>query len=296
MPQEILVKPELLTGACIEKNFSYLEVSASEVNPDVIFDIVTKGSHHGAIVYVLRDAFNPALATRVIENFDSILARTEGGNRTDDSFVKTNQIGATQFSRSGDEYVREVIQTSSISLDLFDGVAHDEIEQLFATELLEMTFAKKGMVLRSSRFKNIPAGFCTLRRWLDNGEMALMPHDDTAQLLSARKDGYEVAGATHVVSYNAAVETSDKGGALKVWNINPDEACRERLGLVSTGYPYPIDSLDGIESLTVQLRQGDAYFLNSSFIHGVSSVQEGRRLSAGRFVGKISDDVAVYWT
>jgi hypothetical protein len=296
MSQETLAEPAPLTGTRIEENFSYAEAPASEVDPDVIYDIITKGSHNGAIVYVLRDAFSATAAARIVENFDFLLSRTEGGNRTNDSYVKTNQIGATQFSRSGEEYVREVVQTSPMSLDLLDGVTHDEIEQIFTTELLEKAFAKKGMVFRSSRFKNLSAGFCTLRRWLDNGEMALMPHDDTAQLLSARKDGYEVAAAAHVVSYNAAVETTDKGGALKVWNLNPDEACRERLGLVGTGYPYPIDSLEGTESLTVHLRQGDAYFLNSSFIHGVSSVQEGRRLSAGRFIGKISDDVVVYWT
>jgi L-isoleucine 31-dioxygenase len=286
----------LLSGARIENNFSCLETSAAEADTEIIHDIITSGHHNGAVVYVIRGAFRPESAARVVENFDRLLAETSGGNRHDDGFVRTNQIGATQFSRTGEEYVREVIQTSSTSLDLLDGVSHDEVERMFNTELLEKVFAKKGIVFRSSRFKNMPGGFCTLRRWLDNGEMALMPHEDTAQLLAARADGYEIAGARHVVSYNAAVEATDEGGSLVVWNLNPDDRCRENLGVVGTGYPYPPGELAGLESFIVQLHQGDAYFLNSSFIHGVSSLREGRRLSAGRFIGQVADDLVVYWT
>lgn len=287
--------PGPMTGIRV-KNFSHMETSAADIDPDIIHDIITHGDHDGVIVYVIRDAFSTSAAARIVQNFDRLLSETAGGNRSDDGYVKTNQIGATQFSRSGEEYVREVIQTSPLSLDLLEDVTHDEIEQIFNTELLERTFAKKGVVFRSSRYKNIPGGFATLRRWLDNGQMSLLPHDDTAQLGCAEKDGYEVARAGHVVSYNAALEATEKGGALKVWNLNPDEDCRVRLGLSNTGYPYPIAELSDLESMTVQLRQGDAYFLNSSFIHGVSSLVEGRRLSAGRFIGQISSDVVVYWT
>jgi L-isoleucine 31-dioxygenase len=283
-------------GTRIEENFSYLEARAADVDSAVIYDIVTRGDHNGAVVYVIRDAFSSATATRIVDNFDRLLSSTDGGNRSDDGFVKTNQIGATQFSRGGEEYVREVIRTSLMSLELLDGVSQDEIERVFQTELLEKIFANKGMVFRSARFKSIPAGYATLRRWLDNGQMALMPHDDTAQLLCAEKDGFEIAKAKHVVSYNAAVEANDKGGLLKVWNLNPNDQCREKLGLVGTGYPYPLAELEEVESMTVQLFEGDVYFLNSSFIHGVSSLLEGRRLSAGRFIGKVSGDTVVYWT
>jgi hypothetical protein len=286
----------LLSGSRIEENFSYVETSASEIDTDIIYDIVTRGHHNGAIVYVLRNAFSPESAASIVENFDRLLYETDGGNRHDDGYVKINQIGATQFSRSGEEYVREVMGTAQMSLDLLEELSGDEIEQMFNTGLLEKIFARRGVVFRSSRFKSIPGGFCTFRRWLDNGEMALMPHEDSAQLITARTDDYEIAGARHVVSYNAAVETTDIGGELVVWNLNPDDRCRENLGLVGTGYPYPIRELEGVESFTVQLHEGDAYFLNSSFIHGVSSLQEGRRLSAGRFIGKITDDLVVYWT
>lgn len=286
----------VLSGVHIEENFSYLETSVAEIDTEIIYDIITRGNHNGAVVYVIRSAFHAETAARVVENFDRVLAETSGGNRVDDNFVKTNQVGATQFSRSGEEYVREVLQTSPTSLDLLAGVSHEEVEQIFLTESLEKLFAEKGMIFRNSRFKNIPGGFSTFRRWLDNGEMALHPHDDTAQLLAARKDDYEIARARHVVSYNAAVETTDKGGALVVWNLNPDDRCRENLGLVGTGYPYPTDELVDLESFRLELRRGDVYFLNSSFIHGVSSLQEGRRLSAGRFIGQVADDLVVYWT
>jgi len=286
----------MLSGSRIEEGFSYLETSPSEVDTEVIWDIITGGDHRGAVVYVIRDAFGPESAARVVKNFDRLTHETDGGNRHDDGYVKTNQIGATQFSRSGGEYVREVIKNSPESLDLFDDVSHGEIEQLFYTELLEKMFAEKGVVFRGSRFKNIPGGFSTFRRWLDNGEMALLPHEDTAQLLAARRDGYEIAAARHVVSYNAAVQVADRGGELVVWNLRPDDQCRENLGLVGTGYPYPLGALQGVESTTIQLRERDVYFLNASFVHGVASVQEGQRLTAGRFIGQLSDNLVVYWT
>jgi hypothetical protein len=281
-----------LSGIRVEKNFSYLETTAPEVNTEVIFDLITKGDHNGAVVYVIRGAFKPATGARVVENFDRLLAETNGGNRHGDGYVKTNQIGATQFSRSGDQYVREVIKTSTATLEIFDGVSHDEVEQMFNTRLLEKLFAERGGVFRASRFKNIPGGFVAFRRWLDNGEMALMPHEDTA----ARVDDYEVARASHVVSYNAAVEATQSGGQLVVWNLNPDDRCRENLGLMGTGYPYPPGALEGLESITLEMQVGDVYFINASFLHGVASLKEGRRLSAGRFIGQVADDLAVYWT
>jgi L-isoleucine 31-dioxygenase len=285
-----------LSGMRVRKNFSYLETTAPEVNTEAIFDLITKGEHNGAVVYVIRGAFEPETGARVVENFDRILAETNGGNRHGDGYVKTHQIGATQFSRSGDEYVREVMKTAPATLQLFDGVSHHEIEQMFNTRLLEKLFAAKGAVFRTSRFKNIPGGFIAFRRWLDNGEMALMPHEDTAQLLSARADDYEIARASHVVSYNAAVEATQSGGQLVVWNLNPDDRCRENLGLVGTGYPYPPSALEGLESITLKMHLGDVYFINASFLHGVASLKEGRRLSAGRFIGQVADDLAVYWT
>ncbi|GAA3635392.1 hypothetical protein GCM10022223_62280 [Kineosporia mesophila] len=287
--------PEL-SGSQIEKSFSYYETPAGEVDVEAIRNIVTNGHHEGAVVYVVRDAFSPEAATSIVENFDRLTQRTGGGNRQDDSYVKTHQIGATQFSYSGEEYVREVIKSSSESLELFDNVSQEELERVFLTKLLEKTFAEQGVVFRGSRYKNISGGFATLRRWLDNGEMALHPHDDTAQLLAAVKDDYEIATSRHVVSFNAAVQVAEEGGELVVWNLNPDDDCRAGLGLTGTGYPYPIGTLTGLESFTVELGPRDVYFLNASFIHGVASVRKGQRLSAGRFIGQVADDLVVYWT
>jgi hypothetical protein len=126
--------------------------------------------------------------------------------------------------------------------------------------------------------------------------MALMPHEDYAQLHYAKEDGFEISVAQTVTSFNVCLEGGLEGGELVVWNFKPDDECREKLGVCRTGYPYPLEGLQGIEHLTLRLNQGDLYFINACHLHGVQTVSRGQRLTAGRFIGKLSDRKVVFWT
>ncbi|RMU00216.1 hypothetical protein ALP35_04515, partial [Pseudomonas savastanoi pv. glycinea] len=82
----------------------------------------------------------------------------------------------------------------------------------------------------------------------------------------------------------------------KVWNLEPDESLRNDLGVSDTGYPYPLEMLESVSCISVKLNPGDVYFLNANNLHGVTSMVNGQRLTAGRFLGATSGSKVIYWT
>lgn len=253
------------------------------------------GHHEGRVLYVIRNQVDQESCALVTAMFEREVQKN-GGNRTNDDFVQTNQIGATQFSRNGKQYTDEVLRVGPATADLLANVSDNEIEKMFLTIFLENHFLVKAVHFGAARHKSGHSSFATFRRWLDNGAMSLMPHEDLAQLEFAKEDDFEIAQAKTVTSYNICLEASEVGGELQIWNLIPDNECREAYDVTRTGYPYPLEDLTDVESVSVRLRQGDIYFMNACKLHGVRSVVAGKRLTAGRFIGRVSDRKVVYWT
>lgn len=287
--------PAKLSGNMLE-NFGYLESDAEEINFAVIRDIILHGHHDGSVVYIIRNHADRLACQETAACFYQQINRTRGGNRDDDGFVLTNQIGATQFSRNGQQYIEEVNRVNPAVTGLFSAMDGYAAESLFMNQGLEQGFLDDGIHFGPARFKNGYAGFATFRRWLDNGAMSLMPHEDRAQLSFAAQDDFEIAAAQTVTAYNVCLDAAGAGGELRVWNFAPDERCRAALGVSRTGYPYPPALLGGLESFSVRLNAGDVYFMNACLLHGVHSVSQGSRLTAGRFIGKVNERKVVYWT
>lgn len=277
------------------QDFGYIEHEARSLDFSIVKDLLFKGDHHGSVLYVVRNAMRADSYTQLLNAFDQQLA-IRGSTRENDGFVKTHQIGATQFSKSGSEYSRSILESSTITLGMFDLVDEDVIEDCFLTRSLEQLFLKEGMHFGPARYKNSWAAFATMRRWLDNGRMALLPHEDKAQLKFAYKDDFEIKNVDIVLAYNACLERSGLGGELKVWNLEPDESLRNDLGVSDTGYPYPLEMLESVSCISVKLNPGDVYFLNANNLHGVTSMVNGQRLTAGRFLGATSGSKVIYWT
>ncbi|WP_147194067.1 L-isoleucine 3(1)-dioxygenase [Pantoea sp. CCBC3-3-1] len=296
MTELVAVKPkqEAVTGSS-KNNFGYIESTDGNINFSIVKNIILNGHHHGNVLYVIRNYAQSHVCKAVADNFNHVVTQ-DGGNRPDDGFVLTNQVGATQFSRNGEQYIREVNRVNQSVADLMAVADSDSTESLFLNSTLEAGFLERGIHFGPARFKNGYACFATFRRWLDNGVMSLMPHEDMAQVDFAREDDFEIAHTQTVTAYNICLEAAKGGGQLKIWNLIPDNECRARLGVTRTGYPYPPHLLENTESLAVQLNVGDLYFMNACHLHGVSSVSEGSRLTAGRFIGKLNDKKVVYWT
>ena len=216
-------------------------------------------------------------------------------NRLDDGFVKNQQIGSTQFHKTGEEYLKSTIEANENVMALFAGLENSNIRNLFMDSDLEHHFATQAINYRPVLHLTSYANFATTRRWLNNGEMSLMPHEDGAQLHFAAQDNFEVSRSENVIASNICLSNDDEGGELIVWNVKPDAELRREFGVEKTGYPYPIEFVDQFEKISVKLNTGDMYFLNASYIHGVTSSAHYERITSGRFLSKV-DNKVVYWT
>lgn len=276
-----------------ETGFEVVEIGPGQPHDiDAIAEFIVTGDLGGALLVVLRARQGAEFCAALARQFTSMIART-GSDRDEDGFVRTQQIGATQFARGGRAYVTETMRHAPHVLDLFGVLPPDTVRSLFLDAELEPAFLRRGMLYRPALHLSGSANFATTRRWLNNGEMALHPHEDSAQLAFAAEDGFEIAGGRHTIAVNLCL--ADDGSELVVWNLRPDLALRRTLGLEKTGYPYPLDLVNGHECLSVRLNPGDLYFLNASYVHGVRNSAANARITSGRFLTPL-DDKVVYWT
>jgi len=213
-----------------------------------------------------------------------------------DGFVSVQQIGSSQFAKNGSQYVRENHQSFDDIDRLFNNIPTDVVDELFLEKVFERELLSQKIHFGPSRYKHGFACMATFRRWLDNGVMSLLPHEDKAQLACAAKDQYEIHHALNVIAQNLCLESTGDGGELVIWNIQPDDKCRRIFDVLETGYPYAPESIKHIESFEVKLNPGDIYFMNACCLHGVKNVKNGNRLTAGRFIGHIPNNKVVYWT
>lgn len=275
-------------------SFQYYEDDVKDLDLYKVARIIKEGNADGRVLYIIRNAVKPAVCEKIKSNFYEIM-QIKGNHRPDDGFVKTEQIGSSQFHKTGLEYITATVESDADVLNLYQGISDHDVQSLYLDKQLEVFFTQEKIGYRPSAFKSHHANFATTRRWLDNGNMSLWPHDDSAQLKFAEKDGYEIAKAKNVISSNLCICDAANGGELKVWNCRPDDNIRREFDVVDTGYPYPLEFADKFASFTVRLAPGDLYFLNASYLHGVTSSVENERISSGRFIGYIENKV-VWWT
>lgn len=278
----------------VSMSFDYYEDDFINLDVNKIYNLLTKGESEGRVLYIIRNAVDVNICQKIENNFYEIMSN-KGNHRPDDGFVKTEQIGSSQFHKTGEEYIESTLQSNMDVFNLYTGISSDTVRSLYLDEKLEDFFIKKGIIYRASVYKGNSANFATTRRWLDNGNMSLWPHDDSAQLRFAEKDKYEIHKIKNVISSNLCICDASSGGELKVWNCKPDDKIRNEFGILDTGYPYPLEFSEKFENFTVHLAPGDLYFLNASYLHGVTSSVANERISSGRFLGYFNNKI-VYWT
>lgn len=283
-----------LTGMQIDADFGQLDCHADQFDANVVLALLRSGHWQGKVVYVVRGAISENDCAAFHANFRSLLA-THGSLRTPDSYIDADQVGSTQFLKSGQAYAESTVAAQTHVLSLFDGFSADRASHFMLDDRLLPGLLRRGVHFGPARFKSTYANHCTVRAWGDNGEMALQPHEDTSQIEAARIDGFEIQGVRVTVSFNVCVAYSGSGGELLVWNIRPSPALRRSLGLYDTGYPYALDLVRDVPRLSIELEPGDCYFLSSSFLHAVRPTV-GERVTAGRFLGECQQDRVVFWT
>ena len=284
-----------ISGKQIDHGFGLIESLDGALDFSIIQDLISKGEHKGKVLYVIRNFIDKKIVEQLANNFYSLIEEN-GSHRNKDGFVAVQQIGSSQFAKNGREYIQETHKTFNDIDRLLENISTGAFERMFLEKFLEEQFLKQGIHFGPSRYKNGFSCFATFRRWMDNGSMSLMLHEDMAQLAFAAKDNFEINKAKHVIAYNLCVEAIGSGGELTVWNLQPDNKFRMSLDIIDTGYPYPLEYTQGIEKIQIKLNAGDIYFMNGCCIHGVQNVIDGSRITAGRFMANVSNNKVVYWT
>ncbi|MEV0262357.1 hypothetical protein AB0I49_13555 [Streptomyces sp. NPDC050617] len=157
--------------------------------------------------------------------------------------------------------------------------------------------ADRGVLLRLAEHGGRRAAPFRLRSRADDDALVLSPHDDAEAIRHARHlDGCEVQRVARLCNALMCVENGS-GGELLYWNIAPDRESRAALGMSTDSYGYPIESLTGIEQLTVPVRAGDVYIFDTANVHAVAPCDGGTpRTTVNLLMGRLDEDTTVYWS
>jgi hypothetical protein len=234
----------------------------------------------------------PEVCTEVASGFWSSPARRRRGVEAPGYFV-----GAYHYHKPTEQYLRESAEVEA---------AVQAVVAPAATELARFwhglgdRVGGDGVTVRRARHGTGEACPWLLRSWHGDGAYALAPHEDRAQCGEPQQADFEIQGVLdhHVVALNICIENEDEGGRLVVWNIRPDRASQERLGLETTGSPYPPEVLEGIGSLALEVRPGDAYVIAGANVHAVESglSPASRRTTLACLFGRVDDRTIASWT
>jgi hypothetical protein len=232
---------------------------------------------------------------RIAANFSTSRDRSPRYGEGEDG-VEGYIVGASHIDQTTDEYLDDVATTAAAVADLYEGTA-DPLQKV-RKQLLDTG----GLTaMRPARHGGRPAGDSKAVQWNNTGEFLLLPHDDLSQLSDPIQSGFEIQALRRVMAINVYPLVPPGTGSLKVWNIEPDDRCRTALGLLHSGYPYPPEFLDDLESLVIPLATGDVVFLNGNLIHAVLGAGEetdspAERLLLTSFTGLDSRGEFLWWT
>lgn len=278
--------PFLLTGWQGDSNYFRFEEN-DEFRPRSIVDIL-----HGRLAgVVFRSVVPTATCAELTGRFLASPARRARG-----ADVPGEYVGAYHYAKTTDGYLDEAATVRG---------ALDEMLDMPASPLavlrqgLAEVLAEDGVEFRLAQHESREACPAILRSWHGKEQFALAPHEDLGQCVDPRQAGFEIQGAPnhHIVAMNMCLENG-AGGRLVVWNIQPDQMSRQRLGLQYTGVPYPLECLDGIETMSIDVYPGDIYLFNSAHVHAVepSADPSSRRITLSGLLGFIDDKTVVSWT
>jgi len=160
--------------------------------------------------------------------------------------------------------------------------------------------AAQGRSLRQGRHGDQPFCPMVLRSWHGTGNYSLLPHEDVSQLGHAPQAELEFARAKPTLgNINICLANFDEPehGAVRLWNFAPEAAERARLGIDSSGYPYPNSALKGRAWVQVPVFPGDVYVINGKYVHAVTGGPVGgQRVTLASMMTFIDDTQCIHWT
>lgn len=245
---------------------------------------------HGELACVcVRRFAGRAGIERILRNFLRLSAerlRTDG--------VPGTVLGAYHFGRKLEDYFKEAERNSSLLDRLMLGV-DDPIRELFRR--LKERLGEAGIDFRPAAWRSHVSPPYVLRSWTGRGRYLLEPHDDINQLSDPKQCGFEIQNVKIPIGINVCLRNSGGGGELVVWDVQPSTTIQAECKQGAPGYGYDDATFQRAEKFSVQVREGDAYFLNGRYVHAVTAKPSGGdRVTLSCLAGLLTPALAVQWT
>lgn len=215
---------------------------------------------------MVRNYVSPSDCARICANFEDYEGRYARG-----ADAPAIYAGTYHYHKPLPQYFEEAAAANQTLPQLFAG-AVDPVSRF--RDGMTKTLGDRGRAFRSARWENRDACQFVMRKWTDTGSFSLKPHDDEAQCKDPRQKGFEIQEALTtgaLCAINICLR-NDVGGQLRLWNMRPDDASRARLGLDTTGSPYPIRLLEDILKIDIDIRPGDLYAFDGRYVHAVAQL------------------------
>jgi hypothetical protein len=264
-------------------------IEASHFHADPVLEVLY-GRQLGVI---FRNVIDSDAAVELVRRFwDSPACKRRSGEVCESVGY---HVGAYHYHKPTETYLDESAESAAY-LDTVLDVA-DEPSRWFRHKL-GARLARDGVQLRVSASNGRSGCPVLIRHWNATGAFALQPHEDASQLREPQQAGFEIQRTTDytVAAVNMCLENGS-GGRLVIWNVIPDDTSKQRLGLYYSGSPYPLEVVEGIESIWLEIRPRDIYVFNGSHVHGVeASADGGKRTTMAWNMGFCNDATVVSWT
>jgi hypothetical protein len=275
-----------LDGTRFDKaSFRFAE--AGKLESDLLLEVI-EGKLAGVI---FRDLIPASDRKKIAENFRIHPHLYKRG-----SDAPALYLGSYHYNKELDHYLSEAALFDGLLDRVFEGTSN---WHKIVSDTVREALAPHGGTLRMARHEGREAARFVMREWTGIGEYALLPHEDEAQCRSPKQRGFEIQAAARnaIAAVNMCLENGN-AGKLHYWNIMPDDASRDALGLTYTGSPYPLESLHGVEKLVVEIRPGDVYCFNGKAVHAVESLAgaHDRRSTISYLMARLDAGTVIQWT
>ena len=288
----MMLSENYITGKSLSSESFRVDETQGFIDASKVVDVL-----NGQLAaYRIRQYAPSHVCQKIVENFLSSEAKTPRmGNGYDG--VEAYILGASHIEKTTHEYLQEADASHAAVKSLFN----DTINPIDAFRNTLLAETNHYTSIRAATHDGLSACDAKAVLWNSDGDFFLEPHDDFAQLKDPRQSDFEIQKSSRVMAVNFYAQVPENVGQLKIWNIEPDNASREKLGLTHSGYPYPAELLDSFLSTVIPVETGEICVINGNLIHAVLRGEAAKMANKNRvlitiFMASNNANELIWWT